>query len=87
MRDRVDVAEAVVARGLRERLGFFRGAFLGHRAQVAPARLRSANVALRAGDRAVGHVRDVANSGKGVERKTEDGGGDGGLDHVHGVSP
>ena len=67
MRDRVDVAEAVVAGGLGQRAGFLAGG-LGHCTDVAPFRLGTANTQFLAGDLAMGDVVDVVH-GAGIAKK------------------
>ena len=71
MRDRRNVAEAVALGHFRERPGFLRSALLGHCAQIAPARLRTANQGLLAGDRAMGNAREIIDRRKSVNGKTE----------------
>jgi hypothetical protein len=71
VRDRADIAEAVVAGGLGERSNF-RTRLLVLRATVAPARLGDlAHFDFLASLRTVRDIREIANSGKSVEGQTE----------------
>ena len=70
MGDFREVAEAVVAGGLREGLDLFVGTLLGHCVQVTEARLGDlADLQLLTGLRAMGDVGQIANSGESVQGK------------------